>query len=306
MHSDWQHSAQGRGNPECGSFCRATRQFGLYSGKRDKERNSIQDFAFNQRQKDWQIRKILQQRKSSRIPDRIYPSDEKTVNFEKVQFTYDCYRMRYGVSAYKYISDVFSDLKAHHKQTFNGKDHEQSWRAFKGKNIEKLVQYILKRELDQIGLAVLNGNSMERTDESNLSEICATLKRQLLVDYGDYGYHFPDSDLVIYDPKNCKVIASVSIKTTLRERVAQTGYWNLKLKSQPTTKVIRVIFISPDEDNTLAQRHPAKKGRAIVEADTDGTYVMSENDIEESETVKMFDKLIDDLKKWRHQISSRN
>ena len=44
-------------------------------------------------------------------------------------------------------------------------------------------------------------------------------------------------------------------------------------------------------------RKPAKKGRAIVEIDTDGSYVLSETDIEESDKVKTFDKFIDDLKK---------
>ena len=55
--------------------------------------------------------------------------------------------------------------------------------------------------------------------------------------------------------------------------------------------------MTPDEDNTLSLRKPAKKGRAIVEVDTDGSYVMSQTPVEESSKVKMFDKFIDDLKK---------
>ncbi len=43
-------------------------------------------------------------------------------------------------------------------------------------------------------------------------------------------------------------------------------------------------------------RKPSKKGRAIVETDTDGGYVMSEKDIEESAHVKKFDKFIVDIK----------
>jgi len=39
-----------------------------------------------------------------------------------------------------------------------------------------------------------------------------------------------------------------------------------------------------------------RKGRAIVEVDTDGGYVMSETEVEESSKVRMFDKFIDDLK----------
>jgi type II restriction enzyme len=51
-----------------------------------------------------------------------------------------------------------------------------------------------------------------------------------------------------------------------------------------------------DEDGTLTQSTPAKKGRAIVEVDTDGSYILSEAMIRESERVKMFDKFISDLK----------
>jgi len=58
-----------------------------------------------------------------------------------------------------------------------------------------------------------------------------------------------------------------------------------------------VYFVTPDEDGTLTKKKPAKKGRAIVEIDTDGSYVLSETDIEESDKVKMFDKFIDDLKR---------
>lgn len=49
----------------------------------------------------------------------------------------------------------------------------------------------------------------------------------------------------------------------------------------------KVFFITPDEDGTLIKRHPAKKGRAIVEVDTDGSYVMSEKEIEESKKLKI-------------------
>jgi len=45
----------------------------------------------------------------------------------------------------------------------------------------------------------------------------------------------------------------------------------------------------------LKTKTPAKKSRAIVEVDTDGSYVMSEEEVEESDKVKMFDKFIEDL-----------
>ncbi len=77
------------------------------------------------------------------------------------------------------------------------------------------------------------------------------VKRNLAVDYGEFGFYLPDVDIVIYDPQNCKVLAAISSKVTLRERIAQTGYWKLKLFQDEATKHIKVYFITPDEDGTL-------------------------------------------------------
>jgi len=210
---------------------------------------------------------------------------------------YDTKKDKYGTQAYRHISNVLKEGKEQHKKDFIGEDHEQSWRAFKGKNLEKLIEYIIMDEVRALGLEVINGNTIERTNENNLSEDIAQIKRNLLVDYGQLGYHLPDVDIIIYDPKTKKIIAVISIKVTLRERIAQTGYWKIKLQNQELTKHIKVYFVTPDEDGTLIIKDPAKKGRAIVEVDTDGSYVLSETDIEESDKVKMFDKFIDDLKK---------
>lgn len=183
-----------------------------------------------------------------------------------------------------------------HKKYFTGKDHEQSWRAFKGKNFEKLVKFIVEDSLRDLGLALIEGSKLERTQEKNLPQDLAKIKRKLLVDFGSFGYHLPDVDLIVYNPKNLKIIAIVSCKVTLRERIAQSAYWKLKLKEQPLTKHIKSYFITLDEDNTLAHKLPPKKGRAIVETDLDGSYVLSETPIEESDKVKGFDKFIEDIR----------
>lgn len=176
-------------------------------------------------------------------------------------------------------------------------DHEQSWRAFKGKNYEKLVLYIIRKEVEDLGLRIVGGNRLEKTLSRNLPTELNRVKRNLLIDYGEFGSHLPDVDLIIYQPKSCRVVAVISGKITLRERIAQTGYWKIKLSDDDITKHIRVFFVTPDEDRTLSIRQPAKKGRAIVEIDTDGAYVMSETPVEESNKVKMFDKFIPDLRK---------
>lgn len=210
---------------------------------------------------------------------------------------YDAKKKKYGVEAYRHISNVLKEAKEQHKKDFTGDDHEQSWRAFKGKNLEKLIEYIITDEVHALNLQVVNGNSLERTNGSNLSQELSMVKRNLTVDYGEFGLHLPDVDLIIYNPKTSKVVAVLSSKVTLRERIAQTGYWKMKLASDKATKHIKVYFVTPDEDGTLTIKKPTKKGRAIVEVDTDGSYVLSETNIEESDKVKMFDKFIDDLKK---------
>ncbi|MFA6080445.1 MAG: BsaWI family type II restriction enzyme [Candidatus Gracilibacteria bacterium] len=213
---------------------------------------------------------------------------------------YDSKKKKYGIEAYRHISNVLMEAKEQHKIDFTGGDHEQSWRAFKGKNLEKLIEYIITDEVNALGLRVVNGNSLERTNGSNLPKELSLVKRNLIVDYGEFGSHLPDVDLIIFNPQTSKVIAVLSSKVTLRERIAQTGYWKIKLASDEATKHIKVYFVTPDEDGTLTVRKPSKKGRAIVEIDTDGSYVLSETNIEESNKVKMFDKFIDDLKKLLH------
>jgi len=202
----------------------------------------------------------------------------------------------YGDKVYNRISTIFEKAKAIHKKGFSLSDHEQSWRAFKGKNLEKLIMHIIKDQVESLGLKIISGAALERTHDSNLSEELSKIKRNLLIDYGQFGHHLPDVDLIIYD-KDYNVLATISSKVTLRERIAQTGYWKLKFLQDPVTKNIKVFFITPDEDGTLAIKKPTKKGRAIVETDADGSYVMSDKDIEESDKVKSFDKFINDLRR---------
>ena len=231
-----------------------------------------------------------------------------TMNIKDLIKLYEEKRKIYGVDTYKHISELLSEAKKIHyedwlkKPTPSG-DHEQSWRAFKGKNYEKLVLHIIKKEVESLGLKIVNGNRLEKTMSKNLPLELNKVKRNLLIDYGEFGSHLPDVDLIIYQPETCRIVAVISSKITLRERIAQTGYWKIKLTDDDLTKHIKVFFITPDEDDTLLIKKPTKKGRAIVEIDTDGAYVMSVSSVEESNKVKMFDKFIPDLRKLLTRFS---
>ena len=219
----------------------------------------------------------------------------------ELKVLYETYHEKHGKYAYKYISDLLREAKKHHKKAFliekpNG-DHEQSWRAFKGKNLEKLIEHLITKNIEDLGLKVVNGNRLERSKVSNLSKIESQLKRNLAIDYGEFGLHLPDVDMIIYKPKTVKVVAVISSKVTLRERISQTAYWKFKLMSDKATEHIKMYFITPDEDGTLTTKKPTKKGRAIIEVDLDGSYVLTTADIVESDKVKLFEHFIDDLKK---------
>lgn len=66
------------------------------------------------------------------------------MEFKDLVELYEKYKQRYKNGAHKHISELFIEAKEVHKKdwlthpTLRG-DHEQSWRAFKGKNLEKLV-----------------------------------------------------------------------------------------------------------------------------------------------------------------------
>lgn len=221
------------------------------------------------------------------------------MKFEDLKDMYSEVQLVEGVEAYKTVSQLLQDAKERHKQDFlrdkpEG-DHEQSWRAFKGKNFERLIQHIITESIEALGMKVINGNKLERS--KNLSLELRRVKRNLAIDYREFGLHLPDVDIVVYNPEDQGVIAVISSKVTLRERIAQTGYWKLKLLADQTTEHIKVYFITPDEDGTLTDTYLPKKGRAIVEIDLDGTYVLTEADLDESDKVKLFEHFIEDFKR---------
>ena len=232
------------------------------------------------------------------------------MQFDDLKRMYGQKKQLYGDKAYLYVSEIFEEAREEYKQEYlrskkaqkliaQGKtpDPEQSWKGFKGKNFEKLILYIIHSDLTTDKVKCISGASLTR---KKLSEEMSRVHRNLIVRYGKYGI-LPDADLVIYNPLTCEVIGTISCKITLRERIAQTAYWKLKLSSDPATMHIKGWFVTTDEDGDLVRGldelsgRGAMRNRIIVEHDLDGAYTLRA--ATESDKVKSFPKLIDDLRR---------
>jgi len=219
---------------------------------------------------------------------------------------YEAKKRQYGNEVYLHISEIFKEAREGYKQEYlasakaqklraQGKtpDAEQSWKAFKGKNFEKLIWHAMDDEFQSLqGLRCIPGASLVK---NKLSEELAHIYDNLTVRYGSWAL-LPDVDLVIYKPDTYRVVGVISCKITLRERIAQTAYWKLKLASQPLRMHIKGYFITADEDGDLVKgmSNPSRN-RIIVEHELDGTYSLRK--VEESSKVKAFPKLIEDLRR---------
>ncbi|HEX76118.1 MAG TPA: DNA modification methylase [Dehalococcoidia bacterium] len=217
---------------------------------------------------------------------------------------YEAKKKLYADGVYLHVSEIFEEAREKYKQEYlssskalklraKGKtpDAEQSWKAFKGKNFEKLIWHVIRDELEAVDLRVIPGATLKR---KNLTPELSKVYRNLLVRYGEWAL-LPDVDLVIYEPKTSNVIGVISCKITLRERIAQTAYWKLKLASDPLTMHIKGYFITADEDGDLVKdmANPSRN-RIIVEHELDGTYALRH--LAESEKVKAFPNFIQDLR----------
>lgn len=218
-------------------------------------------------------------------------------SFEDLKNLYDEIQERRGREAYRYIGELLQKARVLRDVYLDEhdpkKDKGQSWRSFIGHNFERLLQYIITDPIEAIGFKLVNGKKLESV---RLPEYLGAIKRNVTINYGESEEHLPDADIVIYNPENSHVIAIISSKTSLAERVAQTGYWKLKLLESKNTAHIKVYLITHDRGKILTKLNPSTKSRVIAEVELDGTYVLTAEELEESDKVKLFEHFIEDLK----------
>ncbi len=195
-----------------------------------------------------------------------------------------------GATHYELIPKLLEIARERHREDFSSeKNFEQSWRAVKGRGLEKVIEYILKQQLQAVGLELVH-----------LGDVGDLLK----LDFGEYGQHYPDVDLVVYQQSKHRVLAILSIKTSLRERATQTAYWRNKIKDSDKTRNVKVFLLTPNSDDILRSNRASNKQRAILETDIDATYIVNTSNVSlddylykgKESRIRLISELANDLK----------
>lgn len=187
------------------------------------------------------------------------------------------------------------------------KDWEQSWHKYIGDKFQKVIYSIIKGYLVKLKAQDKSFRNFEVLQESEIKKN-EIIFRKLAVKYGEY-LLLPDTDMAIVkyadlEPWKSEVIAIISCKTSLRERIAQACYWKLKLLSSNVTKNVRVFLATTDNDedfflnkNRRESFNGRSRDRIIAEYELDGVYILRESFKEEWESmkVKRYERIFEDL-----------
>jgi len=198
---------------------------------------------------------------------------------------------------HNFVKEIFDELKTKYKteKEEEGKDANQSWNSWSGKALQSLIKFIVEDYVSSLNYPIgITDDSSLRSKK--LSTELDKVRRNIEIFYDSYSI-IPDADIVIYDKENFKIIAVLSCKASLRERVAQAAYWKLKFQYNDTTKEILYYLLSTDNDGDFLDiGENISRDRIIVEyGEIDKAYIL--RDVPESDKVKNFSKIFIDFKK---------
>jgi type II restriction enzyme len=187
------------------------------------------------------------------------------------------------------------------------KNWEQSWHKYIGDKFQNVIYSVIKGYLVKLKAQDKSFRNFEVLQESEIKKN-EIIFRKLAVKYGEY-LLLPDTDMAVVkyadlEPWKSEVIAIISCKTSLRERIAQACYWKLKLLSSDVTKNIRIFLATTDNDedfflnkNRRESFNGRSRDRIIAEYELDGVYILRESFKEEWESmkVKCYERIFEDL-----------
>ncbi len=172
----------------------------------------------------------------------------------------------------------------------------RSWRASEGDTFQDRIRHVITDPIEKLGMKMIT--RYELVKDSVLPEELERVKRHLAIDYGEFNAYLPHVNLVIYTSENSHIIAVIVCEVNLKQQIFDMAYWKLKLQADEDSASIKYYLVTADIDETLkASDLPQQIGRAIIETDLDGTYVLTKENLEESDKVKLFEHFIEDFKK---------
>ena len=222
--------------------------------------------------------------------------ERNIIDFDTVDYTSD---IKYQLEEH-YGESIAWDDSLEEAVTSEGLDISligelgESWRASEGETFRERIRDMIASPIERLGMKVVLRYDLVKS--TTLSEELEGVKQHLTIDYGKFYSEIPYIDIVIYNPEILRVVAVVSCEVNLKKPIINTAYWRLKLQADENTSTIKFYLITADLDGTLKIIDVPEKGRAIVETDLDGTYVLTAEALEESDKVKLFEHFIDDLK----------
>ncbi|RDU67978.1 BsaWI family type II restriction enzyme [Helicobacter equorum] len=226
--------------------------------------------------------------------------------YEKISINFKNFLEAKGQEAYKNLK-IFFDAQ---KQEFyndkiaelqnNGVDKQeavikarQAWVSVVGRALELVIEILIQDFCHKHNIKTTNDKTLR---SKKLSGELDSVKRALLVHFGEYSL-LPDGDIILYKIKpQIKVLAILSIKNSFRERYTETPYWKLKLKESTLTQHIKVFMITPDNDDEISFCENPKKPRIVMEYELDGIY-LAKSEFDSSSKIKGIESLVQDFER---------
>ncbi|MCD6407958.1 hypothetical protein J7L87_02785 [bacterium] len=160
----------------------------------------------------------------------------------------------------------------------NQRSRDQAWKSCKGSLYEYAVfQYIQNlienNEILKNNITLIMGDDalISHTDQIVIRNWCDI---------------FPDVDILIIEKETNSVIAILSCKTSLRERLTETAFWKRELEKTRDMTEIKLVFVTPDKDNELR----TETNRYILLHVVDSTFITDPDKYKE--LIKAYEKKI--------------
>jgi type II restriction enzyme len=153
------------------------------------------------------------------------------------------------------ISETYIRKKVQSKSEYK-RNYDQAWKSCKGKLYERVVYEYIKEILKKNNISYISVKMEEELGESEKKS----------VQIHNWDTIMPDTDLVL--EKDSRILAILSCKTSLRERLTETAFWSYML-SKSSGNSVKIVFITTNKDDELQH----KNNRYIIQHIVDATLI---------------------------------